>query len=148
MDGRVARIESALAASAALTDERSRHSDARMERMEAALSETRSAIASLKITIVVTAISAVLAIVLGVAAFNATVLSNMVASFESGKNTSAAQAEVKRQTEETAALLERMREQLDTRLKPESVPRNWSVKPAHFTAPLAFEATSYGRSVG
>lgn len=124
MDGRVARIESALAASAALTDERSRHSEARMERMEAALSEIRSAIASLKITIVVTAISAVLAIVLGVAAFNATVLSNMVASFESGKNTSAAQAEVKRQTEETAALLERMREQLDTRRKPESVPRN------------------------
>ncbi len=74
----------------------------------------------LKTTIIVTAISAVLAIVFGVAAFNATVLSNMVASFESGKNTSAAQAEVKRQTEETAALLRRMREELDSRQKPDA----------------------------
>lgn len=128
MDGRVARIESALAASAALTDERSRHFDARMARMEAALSdlrsETRSAIASLKTTVIVTAISAVLAIVFGVATFNATVLSNMVASFESGKNTAAAQAEVKRQTEETAALLKRMREELDSRQKLDSIPKS------------------------
>ncbi|USX22617.1 hypothetical protein NHH82_10845 [Oxalobacteraceae bacterium OTU3REALA1] len=124
MDGRVARIEAALAASTALVDERSRHADARMERMESALSElrseTRSAISGLKTTIIVTAISAVFAIVFGVAAFNATVLSNMVASFESGKNTSAAQAEVKRQVEETAALLKKMREDFDSRQRPDS----------------------------
>lgn len=124
MDGRVARIEAALSASTSLVDERSRHADARMERMETALlelrSETRSAISGLKTTIIVTAISAVFAIVFGVAAFNATVLSNMVASFESGKNTSAAQAEVKRQVEETAALLKKMREDFDSRQRPDS----------------------------
>ena len=119
MDGRVASIESALAAFSALMDERSLHLDARMARMEVTISEIRSAMAGLKTTIIVTAISAVLAIVLGVAAFNATVLSSMVAAFEAGKNTSAAQAEVKRQTEETAALLNRMREELDSRRKPE-----------------------------
>ena len=72
--------------------------DARMsrfeERMDAAIGEMRrnsdrleGAIGNLKTTTIVTAVSAVLAIVLGVAAFNATVLSNMVASFESGKST-------------------------------------------------------------
>ncbi|MBP1203958.1 anti-sigma-K factor RskA [Duganella sp. 1411] len=128
MDGRVARIESALAASAALMEERSRHSDARMERIETALSEiraeTRSAIEGLKTTVIVTAISAVLAIVLGVAAFNATVLSNMVAAFEAGKNTSAAQAEVKRQTDQTAALLKKMQDEVNARHKPDSAGRN------------------------
>jgi hypothetical protein len=128
MDGRVARIEAALTASTSLVDERSRHADARMERMETALlelkSETRSAISGLKTTIIVTAISAVFAIVFGVAAFNATVLSNMVASFESGKNTSAAQAEVKRQVEETAALLKKMREDFDSRQRPDSTAKN------------------------
>ena len=128
MDGRVARIEAALATSTALVDERSRHADARMERMETALfelrSETRSAISGLKTTIIVTAISAVFAIVFGVAAFNATVLSNMVASFESGKNTSAAQAEVKRQVEETAALLKKIRGDFDSRQRPDSTAKN------------------------
>lgn len=127
-DGRVARIESALAASAALMEERSRHLDARMERIETALSEirteTRSAIEGLKTTVIVTAISAVLAIVLGVAAFNATVLSNMVAAVEAGKNTSAAQSEVKRQTEQTAALLKKMQEEVNARQKPDSAGRN------------------------
>lgn len=75
--------------------------DARMsrfeERMDSAIgemrrdrSEIKAAISNLKSTTIVTAISAVLAIVLGVAAFNSTVLSNMVASFESGKNTATA----------------------------------------------------------
>lgn len=99
-----------------------------MERIETALSEiraeTRSAIEGLKTTVIVTAISAVLAIVLGVAAFNATVLSNMVATFEAGKNTSAAQSEVKRQTEQTAALLKKMQEEVNARQKPDSAGRN------------------------
>ncbi|USX28633.1 hypothetical protein NHH73_10255 [Oxalobacteraceae bacterium OTU3CINTB1] len=122
MDARVASIESALAAFSALMQERSRHFDARMARVEMTISEIgseiRSSMAGLKTTIIVTAVGAVLAIVLGVAAFNATVLSAMVASFEAGKSTSAAQAEVKRQTEETAVLLNRMREELDSRQRP------------------------------
>lgn len=96
MDGRVASIERLVADAIA------------------AAGETRSDIKNLKWTMVATAI----ATVLGIAAFNATVLSNMVASFESGKNTAAAQAEVKKQTEETAALLKRIQEDLDARRAP------------------------------
>ncbi|WP_156183941.1 hypothetical protein [Chromobacterium sp. LK1] len=71
--------------------------DARVQRIEdkmdgflSASKETQDSIKSLKTTIIVTALSTVLAIVLGVAAFNSTVLSNMVTSFESGKNTAQA----------------------------------------------------------
>lgn len=93
MDGRVASIERSVANAIS------------------AVSETRGDIKNLKWTMVATAI----ATVLGIAAFNATVLSNMVASFESGKNTAAAQAEVKKQSEETAALIKKMQEDLDAR---------------------------------
>lgn len=68
--------------------------DSRMTRIEEALkgitqsqAEVLSSNRSTRTTIVVTGVSSVLAVVLGVGAFNATVLSNMVASFESGKNT-------------------------------------------------------------
>ena len=72
--------------------------DARMARIEELIGDTRKGIElmrqesradnkSTRTTMIVTGISSVLAIVLGVGAFNATVLSNMVASFESGKNT-------------------------------------------------------------
>ncbi|HDR9199690.1 hypothetical protein L0Z31_17270 (plasmid) [Burkholderia vietnamiensis] len=44
---------------------------------------------NLKTVLITTAVGTVIAIVGGIAAFNATVLSNMVASFESGKNTAA-----------------------------------------------------------
>ena len=77
----------------------------------ASANETRGDIKNLKWTI----IAAAIATVLGIAAFNATVLPNMVASFESGKNTAAAQAEVKKQTEETAALLRKVHEDLNAR---------------------------------
>lgn len=49
--------------------------------------EFRTMASSMKTTVIVTGATSVIAIVLGVAAFNATVLSNMVASFESGRNT-------------------------------------------------------------
>lgn len=55
--------------------------------------------ASVKSTMITSAVGAVLAIVLGVAAFNATVLSNMVASFESGKSTVIAVSEATRRLE-------------------------------------------------
>lgn len=95
--------------------------DARIQRIEdkmdafvEANKETQVSVKSLKLTIVVTAISTVLAIVLGVAAFNSTVLSNMVAAFESGKNTSAAQAQVQQQLRDTQALLESIKQQQST----------------------------------
>ena len=82
--------------------------DARMTRIEELIGDTRHEIGlmrqeskSIRTTMIVTGISSVLAIVLGVGAFNATVLSNMVASFESGKNTASMQAAL---TEATKAL--------------------------------------------
>ena len=92
--------------------------DARVASIERLIAEaiasshkTRSDIKNLKWTMIATAI----ATVLGIAAFNATVLSNMVAPFESGKNTAAAQAEVQKHSEETAAFLKQIREDLDAR---------------------------------
>lgn len=54
-------------------------------------------------TIITTGIAAVLSIVLGVAAFNATVLSNMVASFESGRNTAQALSDTASKLEKAQA---------------------------------------------
>lgn len=125
MDGRLASIEAKIDAFMARLDERFIRIDERFDRMgdrmtnvETTMKETQASISNLKTTTIVTAISAVLAIVLGVAAFNATVLSNMVASFESGKNTSAAQAEVRRQSEETAALLRELKAQMPSKPTP------------------------------
>lgn len=106
MDGRVASIEAKIDGLVARMDQR-------MSSIESTVKDTQASIGNLKSTTIVTAIGAVLTIVLGVAAFNATVLSNMVASFESGKNTSAAQSEVKRQSEETAALLKQIQQQVN-----------------------------------
>lgn len=111
MDGRVAAIQSSVDGLVGVLNERFRSMDERMGRIEADSRDTKGAIGNLKSTMILTAVSTVVAIVLGVAAFNATVLSNMVASFESGKGTASAQAEVKKQAEDTAALLKQL--QLD-----------------------------------
>lgn len=86
--------------------------DARMARIEDALKSITSSQAevlasnkSTRTTMIVTALASVLTIVFGVGAFNATVLSNMVASFESGKNTASTQAASEKAiTEATRAL--------------------------------------------
>ena len=117
MDGRVASIEAKIDGFTGRLEEKFGRMDDRMQHIETASGETQASLKSLKSTIIITAVSTVLAIVLGVAAFNATVLSNMVASFESGKNTAAAQAEVKRQSEETAALLKQIQQDISTNKK-------------------------------
>ncbi|TDR82786.1 hypothetical protein [Paludibacterium purpuratum] len=68
--------------------------------------ETQSAIErlqvdtkSLKNTVLMTGISSVVAIVLGVAAFNSTVLGNMVASFEAGNSSAQLLARIQAQQE-------------------------------------------------
>jgi len=111
MDGRVASIESSVNVFLARQDERFVRLDEQLGRMAEDVTQTQADVKNLKSTIIVTAISVVLAIVLGVAAFNATVLSNMLASFESGKNTASAQAEVKKQVEETGQLLKKLQEE-------------------------------------
>jgi hypothetical protein len=112
MDGRVAAIEANINGFMGRIEERSLRTDDRFARIENGLKETQASIRSLKTTMIVTAISSVLAIVFGIAAINATLLSNMVASFESGRNVSAAQAEVRRQAEETAVLLKQLQDRM------------------------------------
>jgi archaellum component FlaC len=115
MDGRIASLEATINALIRRIEERFAQVDARfaqvearMSNIEATVAATRNAIGGLRTTIVVTAIGAVS----GVAAFNATVLSNMLASFESGRNVSEAQARIQRQAEETAALLRQIQQGL------------------------------------
>ncbi|MDK6079681.1 hypothetical protein [Massilia varians] len=120
MDGRVASIEAKIDSLTSVLNERFKSMDERMGRIEGDARDTKASVSGLKSTIIWTAVSTVVAIVLGVAAFNATVLSNMVASFESGKSTSAAQAEVKRQTEETAALLRQIQTQANNPSAPQA----------------------------
>lgn len=79
----------------------------------------RSSISGLRTTILVTAISSVIAIVFGVAGFNAVLLSNMVATFESGKNTAEMASEVRRQVEATAELLRQAQSERETKPVPQ-----------------------------
>lgn len=122
MDSRFASLEAAINALIRRMEERFAEIDARfaqidvhfvqvearMSNIEATVAGMQNAIGGLRTTIVVTAIGAVI----GVAAFNATVLNNMLASFESGRNVSAAQAQIQRQAEETATLLRQIEQGL------------------------------------
>lgn len=101
MDGRVASIEAKIDGFMARMDDRT-------GRMEADLSATRSEFKSLKTTIIITAIASVL----GLFGANVGMVQTMLAAFESGKNSTVGQAELKRQSEETAALLKQMQDQM------------------------------------
>lgn len=65
-----------------------------MSFMIESIREMRTALRNVQMTIIVTAIGATLTILLGLAAFNATLLSNMVASFDSGKGMASSLAEI------------------------------------------------------
>jgi hypothetical protein len=108
---KMASIEGKIDALAGLLNEK-------ISAMAITIAEVKAGINNLRTTVVVTAISIGLASVFGIAAFNATVLSNMLASFESGKNMSAAQAEVQRQLEATAVLLDKVQKQIDQATAP------------------------------
>lgn len=71
--------------------------------------ETKKEFRSLKTTIWIAALT----VVLGIAAFNATVLSNMVASFESGKNTAANIAQATNDLKAAQEKLNAVSERLD-----------------------------------
>lgn len=76
------------------------------------LKETRTAMGSMKTTFIVTAISSVIAIILGVAAFNATLLSNMASSYESGKSTATALVQATEQMKQTQEQMKALQESL------------------------------------
>ena len=81
--------------------------EARMTRLESRVGETHAYLSNLKNTIIVAA----LASVVGVAALNATVMSNMVEAFQSGKENAAIQADIRRQSQEIAATQTELRRQ-------------------------------------
>lgn len=124
-DARAAAFQATVDAFIAVMNERTIRDNERFERLEAAIAEMREQIRSLRVTIIVTALSSTIAIVLGVGTLNAAMLSHMIAAFESGKeiaatqaglqrqseNTAAAQAELRRQSKETAATLAEIRRQ-------------------------------------
>ncbi|MCF6780888.1 hypothetical protein [Stutzerimonas stutzeri] len=89
MDGRVASIEGKIDAFLAAQAERDKASEYRFGRIESDVAEIKQSLSksfsSLKSTMVVTAVSTVLAIVIGIAGFNAMLTSNMLAAFQAGK---------------------------------------------------------------
>jgi hypothetical protein len=94
-------------------DEHLARTDEHLTRLEGIIAEMREQLRSLKVTIIVTALSTTIAVILGVGTLNAALHSNMIAAFESGKDIAAAQSELKRQSEETAGLLREMHRRLD-----------------------------------
>ncbi|MBJ2254840.1 hypothetical protein JFT59_26990 [Pseudomonas sp. MF6784] len=88
MDARVesvsAKIEGFLLAQA----ERDKRLDIVLEQIGKDNGDTKSSISSMKTTLIVTAVSTALAIVLGVAGFNTALTSNMLSAFQLGKSTS------------------------------------------------------------
>lgn len=108
LEGHVAAIRASIDGLLMRMDERDKRTDERFSRIEQLYEKTQAAIGDLKKTTIVTGVSAVIAIVLGVGAINATVFSNMIAAFQAGSNMGLTQAEVKRQVEETAVLLKQL----------------------------------------
>ena len=79
-----------------------------MSFMIESIREMRTALRNVQMTIIVTAIGATLTILLGLAAFNATPLSNMVASFDSGKGMASSLAEISAKIQMTNLQQERI----------------------------------------
>jgi len=79
-----------------------------MSFMIESIREMRTALRNVQMTIIVTAIGATLTILLGLAAFNATLQSNMVASFDSGKGMASSLAEISAKIQMTNLQQERI----------------------------------------
>jgi hypothetical protein len=94
MDGRVASIEGKIDAFLAAQSEQQKFNEYRFSSLEqnvvAMRSEIKNDLKSLRSTIIVTAVTTVLAIVIGIASFNAALTSNMLGAFQAGKETTSA----------------------------------------------------------
>ncbi|NWD65754.1 hypothetical protein [Pseudomonas sp. IPO3774] len=90
MDARVESVSSKIDAFMAVQDERDKRMEATVNRIDTSHDQIKSAFGSMKATIIVTAISTVLAIVIGIGGFNAMLTSNMISSFQMGRSELAA----------------------------------------------------------
>ena len=92
MDARVESVSAKIDAFMAVQAERDKRMEATVNQISANHAEIKSGLGSMKMTMVLTALSTVIAIVIGVASFNATLTSNMFSAFQAGKAESSAQA--------------------------------------------------------
>jgi hypothetical protein len=106
-------VDAKIAASEARADSKFASVIARLDDLIARADRLEAEMASLKKTMILTSISTVLATVFGVAGFNAALLNNMTASFESGKELGQWQSEIRKQAVETEIILARVRKQLE-----------------------------------
>lgn len=95
MDARVESVSAKIDGFLAAQVERDKRLDAALAQISKDNGETKSSIGSMKTTLVVTALSTVIAIVLGVAGFNTALTSNMLSAFQAGKSDQAPGALVK-----------------------------------------------------
>lgn len=86
MDARVEAVSGKIDAFMAAQAERDKRMEATVNQISANHGEIKSGISSMKTTMIVTAVSTVLAIVIGIAGFNAMLTSNMIASFQMGRS--------------------------------------------------------------
>jgi len=86
MDARVESVSGKIDAFIAVQAERDKRMEATLNQISSSHGEIKSSIGSMKTTMIVTAVSTVLAIVIGIAGFNAMLTSNMVASFQMGRS--------------------------------------------------------------
>ena len=86
MDARIESVSSKIDGFLAAQAERDKRLDAALAQIGKDNSDTRSSIGSMKTTLIVTAVSTALAIVLGIAGFNTALTSNMISAFQLGKS--------------------------------------------------------------
>ncbi|CAH0179040.1 hypothetical protein SRABI123_01390 [Pseudomonas sp. Bi123] len=84
MDARVESVSAKIDGFLAAQAERDKRLDAALSQISANHSETKNSLSSMKTTMVITAVSTVLAIVFGIASFNTALTSNMMAAFQVG----------------------------------------------------------------
>lgn len=106
-------VDAKIGASEARTDSKFATVIARLDALTTEMREMRVEMSNIKISIILTVIASTLAIIFGVAGFNASLLNNMLASFDSGKERGQWQSEMRRQAVETDLVVARVRKQLE-----------------------------------
>jgi flagellar biosynthesis component FlhA len=100
---------------------------ARMDDMDRRMRDLVASFADLKKTVILTGISSVLAIMFGMAGFNAALLSNMTGAFESGKDTGQWQSDMRKQNEENRKQSDENRRWLEeTKKQSADAHREWT----------------------
>ncbi|WP_052075136.1 hypothetical protein [Pseudomonas lutea] len=92
MDARAESVLSKIDGFLAAQAERDKRLDAALTQISKDHGETKASISSMKTTLIVTAVSSVIAIVLGIAGFNTALTSNMMSAFQLGKSEQASSA--------------------------------------------------------